>query len=475
LPGGRFVVAWESEDAAGADRNLRARIFNADGSAAGNDFVVGPAATVFPFWEASDIAVLADGRFLITWTSLDLDGSHGVRARLYNADGTAAGRDFSVNALTEGAQGLPQVEALSDGRVFVTWGSEDNGDGSGSCVRAIVFDPDGGGITVDGTPAADLVTGTPFDDDITGGADADRLYAGDGDDTVEGGSGDDLLDGARGADTMTGGLGNDVYVVDDAADQVIEAANAGTDTVRAAISIVLSFYLDHAQAIGVGDVNLTGNFRANLLRGNDGDNVLDGSTGADRMFGGLGNDTYIVDHVDDLVREPGRAVFGEDNVHTSVYQGRLATNVENVVLLGAASFTARGNAGDNDITGNAGNNWVVGERGNDRLVGGAGRDSFVFNTVPDFFDNVDSIVDFSVADDIMRLENSVFTALAAGKLDVDAFHSGTQAGDGQDRIVYDPSTGELFYDGDGSGAEDAVLFAVLPTSLALTRFDFFVT
>ncbi|MFJ5488289.1 hypothetical protein ACIKTA_12040 [Hansschlegelia beijingensis] len=45
-------------------------------------------------------------------------------------------------------------------------------------------------------------------------------------------SGDNQLDGGAGADTMEGGLGDDGYTVDDAGDQVIEAADEGTDTVR---------------------------------------------------------------------------------------------------------------------------------------------------------------------------------------------------------------------------------------------------
>jgi hypothetical protein len=46
----------------------------------------------------------------------------------------------------------------------------------------------------------------------------------------------------------------------------------------------------------------------------------------------------------------------------------------------------------------------------------------------------------------------------------------TKAHDASDRIIYDTDTGKLFYDDDGKGGHDSVLFAVLsnkPQSLTL--------
>ena len=79
----------------------------------------------------------------------------------------------------------------------------------------------------------------------------------------------------------------------------------------------------------------------------------------------------------------------------------------------------------NTLRGWGGNDVLLGALGNDFLSGGLGQDYFVFNTALGGT-NRDGIVDFTVADDTIRLENAIFTASATtGTLAAAAFWSNT--------------------------------------------------
>ncbi|GAB6142417.1 hypothetical protein JCM14076_31460 [Methylosoma difficile] len=51
---------------------------------------------------------------------------------------------------------------------------------------------------------------------------------------------------------------------------------------------------------------------------------------------------------------------------------------------------------------------------------------------------------------------------------------GNKALDGNDYLIYNSSTGGLFYDADGNGAGAAVRIAIMGVNLALTNADFVV-
>jgi len=122
------------------------------------------------------------------------------------------------------------------------------------------------------------------------------------------------------------------------------------------------------------------------------------------------------------------------------------------------------------MQGEAGVDVLDGGNDSDTLTGGTGADAFVFSTALGG-GNVDVIVGYSVADDTIHLDVSIFTGIGLGVLGANAFVIGAAAADGDDRIIYNPATGALFYDADGNGAGAAVQFATLGTGLALTSAD----
>jgi hypothetical protein len=115
--------------------------------------------------------------------------------------------------------------------------------------------------------------------------------------------------------------------------------------------------------------------------------------------------------------------------------------------------------------------------GNDALTGDLGNDSFVFSTAPNAKTNLDKITDFNVTDDSILLDSTVFSALTNGVLTASQFRSGkgiTNAADADDHLIYNSSTGALYYDEDGIGGNAAVQLAKLAPKLNLTAADFVV-
>lgn len=320
--------------------------------------------------------------------------------------------------------------------------------------------------TIDGTSGNDTLNGTPVDDVINGLDGNDALNGLGGNDSLNGGNGADTLNGGTGADTLAGGSGNDLYLVDNAADIVLEDAGAGVDEIRSSVSYVLGANLENLTLNGAAAVNGTGNALNNQLAGNAAANVL---------AGGAGNDTYYVGAGDTVVEGAGE---GLDAVFSGVTWA-LGANVENLTLTGGAAINGTGNELNNTITGNSAANVLSGGLGADTLTGGAGTDTFRFDAAPGAA-NIDRLADFLVVDDTIQLENDIFAALTnSGVLVAGQFRSGagiTTAADADDYLIYNTTTGALFYDADGSlGGFASQQFATLVGLPALTAADFFVT
>jgi Ca2+-binding RTX toxin-like protein len=319
---------------------------------------------------------------------------------------------------------------------------------------------------------------------------ADLIVGTSGPDVLEGTPEADTLDGKGGADTTMGLGGDDMHIVGQADDEVIEGAGEGNDTIRSPVTYSLPIFVENLVLTGIAAINGTGNGLNNRLTGNAANNFLNGGGGSDTMVGRAGDDQYIVNAIGDVVSEATDG--GTDTVRSSVTH-TLRLNVERLILTGIATINGDGNDLNNFITGNAANNVLTGKAGldtlkggdgsdrlvggdgNDTLVGGLGQDSFQFDTPLNGSANVDRITDFNPPDEVMRLEGAVFPTLTtAGTLQTSAFRAAPAAGDLSDRILYDPATGALRYDADGTGATAPVQFGTLAAGLAVTNADFVV-
>src|SRR5262249_23181554 len=204
---------------------------------------------------------------VVVWTDA------GVKAQVFNPDGSQAGSAFFVNTPAAGSlDGNPAVTALPDGRIVVSWDNEVINTES-TDVHAQIIDLRPGPVTFPGTAAGEQYAGTSFDDTLNGGGGNDTLNGGDGNDTLQDGSG---------ADQLVGGDGIDTASYADSASAVTVSLATGTGSGGDAEGDTLSQI-----------ENLTGSVFDDTLTGDDGTNVLDGGAGNDTLAG-LGGDDVLV-------------------------------------------------------------------------------------------------------------------------------------------------------------------------------------
>ncbi|MDK9697443.1 MAG: hypothetical protein OEL76_13750 [Siculibacillus sp.] len=128
LPDGGWVVAWHSHQPDIRSWDILQQRFGADGVPVGSETVVN---TVPAFAQTEPtIASLGDGGWIVSWQSLDQDGSNwGIYQQRFAPDGRAAGGEVRVNTVTDSGQARPAVTGLADGGWVVTWAGTKNGPG----------------------------------------------------------------------------------------------------------------------------------------------------------------------------------------------------------------------------------------------------------------------------------------------------------------------------------------------------------
>lgn len=298
---------------------------------------------------------------------------------------------------------------------------------------------------------------------VVGVDSADRLIGTNGADNMNGGEFNDVLIGYLGNDVLNGGNGVDTVSYEDNRGAVFVNLTTGQGFGNSAQG---DTYISIENVLGssAGDF-IIGNVAVNRLDGAEGNDTLIGGLGGDALIGGGGVDTASYEDNQGAVFVNLSTGLGFNNAaEGDTYQG-----IENL----------KGGLFNDFFIGDAAANRLTGAMGADTLLGAGGADTFVFDYAPGATSiygspNVDTILDFTSGQDKIELAASVFTGIGMGTLATGAFALGTTATDGDDRILYDQSTGQLFYDADGVGGTAAVLFAVLDTRPTIQAADFVV-
>ncbi|HEV2816696.1 MAG TPA: DVUA0089 family protein, partial [Allosphingosinicella sp.] len=206
-----------------------------------------------------------------------------------------------------------------------------------------------------------------------------------------GNAGANYLDGGSGNDTLVGFGGDDSYVVDDASDFVAEFAGGGNDIVyvRGSFSLGASQEVETLAALsqaGTAPIVIVGNDFNQTLYGNAGANYLDGGSGNDTLVGFGGDDSYVVDDVNDFVAE--FAGGGNDIVYVrgsfSLGSGQEVETLAALSQAGTAAIVIVGNGIDQRLYGNNGDNYLDGGGGTDVLQGFSGNDTYVVDGLSDY-------------------------------------------------------------------------------------------
>ncbi|MBT3142865.1 hypothetical protein KL867_17480 [Ruegeria litorea] len=324
--------------------------------------------------------------------------------------------------------------------------------------------------------------GSTYGDLLTGSADNNLIEGGRGNDTLRGSAGNDTLEGGIGGDELHGGSGVDLA----------SFATAGSGVT----ANLTSGHGSRGNANGdtyIAIENLLGSEHADLLTGSSGNNVIEGgrsndtlrwSAGNDRLEGGIAGDEVNGGSGTDSAAfatagagvtvnlTAGVGTRGNANGDTYIsIENVIGSNHDDIITGSSGRNILVGGRGDDLLRGSAGNDVMRGGLGNDTLNGGSGADEFRFDAALNVGANVDTIENYSLSHDRISLDDRVFAAIGSS-LSSSEFRIGSSAQDGNDYVIYNSTTGALYYDEDGAGAAAQVQFATLTVGIALTVSEF---
>jgi len=493
LADGGFVVAWNSIGQDGSDYGVYGQRFAADATKVDGEFLINTT-TEGPQKDPA-LTALPDGGFLATWTSAQDGSGTSISSQRFDSQGVRVGTELLVNTTTSGDQYDATAAAFGDGYAVVTWRGHDDGLWG---IKGRILDEFG--VPIEGMTLA----GSELPDTINSDSGFQRLFGFAGDDLLSSGADDDWISGGLGNDTLLGGTGNDVLAGDDGNDRFVYTA--GLDSFDGGTGVDIADFGDFGAAIWlnlnghpsgyeawtrdqpdlnsgawrpIADLisieNVVGTPYSDKVWGDAGNNVIHYTGGLDAYDGDAGTDTVNFSSFGSAVYVDldrlGYEAWTRDQPDLNSGAWRPIADlisIENVV----------GTPYSDKVWGDAGNNVLSGGNGNDTLTGEAGADMFVFNTALDGANNVDNVTDFATGLDKLSLDDLIFSAFSPGTPALGTLRAGpgvTSAADADDHLLYNSSSGALYYDPDGTGPDDPTQFATLSPGLSLAESDFLIS
>jgi Ca2+-binding RTX toxin-like protein len=324
-------------------------------------------------------------------------------------------------------------------------------------------------IILNGATAVTVKVNGVNDDSIKN---IENIVGGSAGDKLVGDSQANIFKGLGGVDTINGGAGLDTA---DFSDKVtaVEVALNGSTAVSVKIGGVAEDSIKNVENLVGGSAGdkLTGDAKANIFKGLGGQDTIDGGAGVDTA---------------DYSDKTGLVAVALNGATTVVVSGDgdFIKNIEHVIggsgndLISGDGSANRleGGGGKDQLKGGDGKDTLIGGTGDDTMDGGLGADRFVFNSALSTT-SFDIIAEFVHDKDIIQLDDAIFKKIGPS-LTAGEFHAAAgavAAHDKDDRIVYDLTTGKLFFDVDGKGGAAAVQFATLNSRPAgLDAHDFII-
>lgn len=364
LTSGGFVVSWESFNQDGSGFGIYAQRYDASGAVAGGEFKVNT--TTISDQIGQKITALADGGFVVSWTSFNQDATstYGIFAQRYTADGVAMGEEIQVNTTSNFDQFTGGITALGDGGFVISWQSSHPG-GSDFNIYAQRYDAEGNQVQSvvqlsplnTGSNQAPLLNTALIDQAVTFGNNLSyNLGSSFGDpngDTLSYSAtltNGDPLPAWLHIDGVTGSISGMPTIDDrDTYSLIVKASDPEGLSATAPVTVAVTSF--------------------------DAGKLLVSTAGNDTLSGTAANETVTYGHATAPVTV-SLAIATQQNTLGAGLDTLTAINN----LIGSDfNDNLTGNAQNNALEGGAGNDTLNGAGGADTMAGGSGNDTFVVN------------------------------------------------------------------------------------------------